>query len=152
MSVDENNRWDDQVSSGLSDSWRRCGIPTGCGGSERRSPGQGGYRMCNQPEEQGENRWQSRNNFSGTAKNSGSDSYSRFNENRGSRRKEADLGELPLDRSGWSSASSWAVRRTLPADVQSYYSRRERGAGGGGGWIRREEDQPTTGEKDAFFS
>ncbi|XP_046873664.1 protein SCAF11 isoform X2 [Hypomesus transpacificus] len=144
LSVDENNRWDDQVSSGLSDSWRRCGIPTGCGGSERRSPGQGGYRMCNQPEEQGENRWQSRNNFSGTAKNSGSDSYSRFNENRGSRRKEADLGELPLDRSGWSSASSWAVRRTLPADVQSYYSRRERGAGGGGGWIRREEDQPTT--------
>ncbi|XP_062338672.1 protein SCAF11 isoform X1 [Osmerus eperlanus] len=123
LSVDENNRWDDQVSSGLSDSW---------------------YRMCNEPEEQGENRWQSRNSFSGTAKNSGSDAYSRFNENRDSRRKEADLGELPLDRSGWSSASSWAVRRTLPADVQSYYSRRERGAGGGGGWIRREEDQPTT--------
>lgn len=44
-----------------------------------------------------------------------------------------------IDRSGWSSASSWAVRRTLPADVQDYYSKRERG--GAGSWNRQEEEQ-----------
>ncbi|XP_077449476.1 uncharacterized protein scaf11 isoform X2 [Stigmatopora argus] len=75
--------------------------------------------------------------------NSGNDAYSRFNENRGGARRKPDSdgggGDSTLDRSGWSSASSWAVRRTLPADVQDYYSKRERG--GAGAWNRSEEEQ-----------
>lgn len=49
-----------------------------------------------------------------------------------------------LDRSGWSSASSWAVRRTLPADVQDYYSKRERG--GASGWSRQDEETAPAAE------
>ncbi|XP_020346416.1 protein SCAF11 isoform X1 [Oncorhynchus kisutch] len=102
--------------------------------------GRGAYGTSNQQGEQAENRWQPRNTFSGTSNNSGSDAYSRFNENRGGRRKEPEMGESMMDRSGWSSASSWAVRRTLPADVQNYYSRRDRGGGAGSGsWSRQEE-------------
>ncbi|XP_045064790.1 protein SCAF11 isoform X3 [Coregonus clupeaformis] len=102
--------------------------------------GRGAYGTSNQQGEQAENRWQPRNAFSGTSNNSGSDAYSRFNENRGGRRKEPEMGESMMDRSGWSSASSWAVRRTLPADVQNYYSRRDRGGGAGSGsWSRQEE-------------
>ncbi|KAK7895984.1 hypothetical protein WMY93_021309 [Mugilogobius chulae] len=54
-----------------------------------------------------------------------------------------DSGEA-MDRSGWSSASSWAVRRTLPADVQDYYSKRERG--GPSGWNRQEEETTPAAE------
>uniref|UniRef100_A0A3Q0SL79 SR-related CTD-associated factor 11 n=1 Tax=Amphilophus citrinellus TaxID=61819 RepID=A0A3Q0SL79_AMPCI len=113
----------------------------GRGGFERGRGGRGsGNRsFYNQQEEMSDNRWQPRNNFSGTGNNSGNDAYSRFNENRGGgRRKESEPGEPMLDRSGWSSASSWAVRRTLPADVQDYYSKRERGPGS---WNRQEEEQ-----------
>ncbi|XP_061524343.1 protein SCAF11 isoform X2 [Phycodurus eques] len=110
----------------------------GRGGYER-GQGVGNHGFHNQQED--DSRRQPRNN-SGMGNNSGNDAYSRFNENRGgSRRKqELDSGDSVLDRSGWSSASSWAVRRTLPADVQDYYSKRERG--GVGGWNRSEEEQP----------
>uniref|UniRef100_A0A8K9X625 SR-related CTD-associated factor 11 n=1 Tax=Oncorhynchus mykiss TaxID=8022 RepID=A0A8K9X625_ONCMY len=114
----------------------------GWGGDRGRGTGRGrgAYGTSNQQGEQAENRWQPRNTFSGTSNNSGSDAYSRFNENRGGRRKEPEMGESMMDRSGWSSASSWAVRRTLPADVQNYYSRRDRGGGAGSGsWSRQEE-------------
>lgn len=114
----------------------------GRGGFERvrgGGRGSGNRSFYNQQEEMSDNRWQPRNNFSGTGNNSGNDAYSRFNENRGGgRRKESEPGEPMLDRSGWSSASSWAVRRTLPADVQDYYSKRERGPGS---WNRQEEEQ-----------
>ncbi|KAM3859240.1 uncharacterized protein scaf11 [Diretmus argenteus] len=141
----ESRNRDDQRNSG-GDSWTR----GGWGGSDRgRGAGQGGCNRFtyNQQGESADNRWP-RNNFSGTGSNSGNDAYSRFNENRGGgRRKDADPGDM-MDRSGWSSASSWAVRRTLPADVQDYYSRRERGGGGGGsgGWNRQEEEQTASAE------
>lgn len=135
------SRWEDHRNSG-----GNRGEPRGRGGRggfERgRGAGRGGGNrgFYNQQEETADNRWQPRNNFSGTGNNSGNDSYSRFNENRGGgRKKEAEQGDSMLDRSGWSSASSWAVRRTLPADVQDYYSKRERG--GPGGWNRQEEEQ-----------
>ncbi|KAL0962968.1 hypothetical protein UPYG_G00347810 [Umbra pygmaea] len=105
--------------------------------------GRGAYGNSNQQGEPAENRWQQRNTFSGTPNNSGGDAYSRFNENRGGRRKEPEMGESMMDRSGWSSASSWAVRRTLPADVQNYYSRRDRGGGAGSGSWTRQEEQST---------
>ncbi|TRZ01770.1 hypothetical protein DNTS_025598 [Danionella cerebrum] len=99
--------------------------------------GRGAHWSSNQQGEPGDN-WRQRNSYSGTANNS--DSYNRFNDVRG-KRKESDGAEAPMDRSGWSSASSWAVRRTLPADVQNYYSRKDRGGGNNNNWNRQEEDQ-----------
>uniref|UniRef100_A0A8C8IQE5 RING-type domain-containing protein n=1 Tax=Oncorhynchus tshawytscha TaxID=74940 RepID=A0A8C8IQE5_ONCTS len=124
----------------------------GWGGDRGRGTGRGrgAYGTSNQQGEQAENRWQPRNTFSGTSNNSGSDAYSRFNENRGGRRKEPEMGESMMDRSGWSSASSWAVRRTLPADVQNYYSRRDRGGGAGSGsWSRQEETSTPNAQGEA---
>lgn len=143
------SRWEDRGSRGE---------PRGRGGSGGFERGRGAGRsggnrsFYNQQEESADNRWQPRNNFSGTGNNSGNDSYSRFNENRGGGwRKESEQSDSMLDRSGWSSASSWAVRRTLPADVQDYYSKRERG--GPGGWNRQEEDQQpaATGQPSLVF-
>lgn len=134
------SRWEDHRGSGGNRGEQRS--RGGPGGFERgRGGGRGGgnRNFYNQQEEMSDSRWQSRNNFSGTGNNSGNDAYSRFNENRGGgRRKEPEPGEPMVDRSGWSSASSWAVRRTLPADVQDYYSKRERGPGT---WSRQEEEQ-----------
>ncbi|XP_038594496.1 protein SCAF11 isoform X2 [Micropterus salmoides] len=137
------SRWEDNRSSG-----GNRGEPRGRGGRGGLERGRGGAgrggsnrSFFSQQDETADSRWQPRNNFSGTGNNSGTDAYSRFNENRGGgRRKESESGESMVDRSGWSSASSWAVRRTLPADVQDYYSKRERG--GPGGWNRQEEEQP----------
>lgn len=112
--------------------------------------GRGAYGTSNQQGEQAENRWQPRNTFSGTSNNSGGDAYSRFNENRGGRRKDPEMGESMMDRSGWSSASSWAVRRTLPADVQNYYSRRDRGGGAGSGSWSRQEETSTAGQNSSL--
>ncbi|XP_026218418.1 protein SCAF11 isoform X2 [Anabas testudineus] len=142
LSFSGSSRWEDHRNSGGSRVEPRG--RGGRGGFERsRGAGRGGgsnRSFYSQQEEATDNRWQPRNNFSGTGNNSGNDSYSRFNENRGGgRRKESEQGDSMLDRSGWSSASSWAVRRTLPADVQDYYSKRERG--GPGGWNRQEEEQ-----------
>ncbi|XP_058629498.1 protein SCAF11 isoform X5 [Onychostoma macrolepis] len=117
------------------ESWSRGGWNAGRGrGGAHWSSGQQGEPSDN---------WRQRNSFSGTANNA--DSYNRFNDNRAvGKRKESEGAETPLDRSGWSSASSWAVRRTLPADVQNYYSRRDRG-GGNNTWNRQEEDQGAPG-------
>lgn len=134
--IGPSSRWESRGRGGRGGSDRGRGAGRGGGGSSR-----GFY---SQQEETADNRWQPRNNFSGSGSNSGNDAYSRYNENRGGcRRKESDSGDN-LDRSGWSSASSWAVRRTLPADVQDYYSKRERG--GPGGWNRQEEEQPAAAD------
>ncbi|KPP70011.1 hypothetical protein Z043_111196, partial [Scleropages formosus] len=129
-------RWEEGCNNGVGDSWTRSTKQGGWNPDHRRSSGWG------QRGEPTQNWWQARNSsFSGSSNHSGNDSYSRFNENRFNRRKgETDHSEPPVDRSGWSSASSWAVCRTLPADVQDYYSRRGRGsAASGGGWNRQEE-------------
>ncbi|XP_026556408.1 protein SCAF11 [Pseudonaja textilis] len=77
--------------------------------------------------EQAESRWQNRKGHSRNANSSGNET-SRFPEHHPYKRKaEQDFTfDTPADRSGWTSASSWAVRKTLPADVQNYYSRRGR--------------------------
>ncbi|XP_056312234.1 protein SCAF11 isoform X5 [Danio aesculapii] len=121
---------------GDGDSWSRGGWSAG--------RGRGGTHWASSQQGESGDNWRQRNSFSGTANNA--DSYNRFNDSRaGGKRKESEGAETPLDRSGWSSASSWAVRRTLPADVQNYYSRRDRGSGGGGNniWSKQEEDQST---------
>ncbi|XP_062849989.1 protein SCAF11 isoform X2 [Trichomycterus rosablanca] len=130
-----------------SDSWHRGGRGRGFDQGHASGHGRGGQRFSGQYGESADNWRQQRNSFSGMANNTGGDSYSNFNENRpGGKRKELESSEPPLDRSGWSAASSWAVRRTLPADVQNYYSRRGRGPGPGGSiWNKQDEEQPAAG-------
>ncbi|XP_059360679.1 protein SCAF11-like isoform X3 [Carassius carassius] len=112
-------------------------------GSWNAGRGRGGTHWTSSQQSEQADNWRQRTSFSGTSNNA--DSYNRFNDNRaGGKRRESDGAETPLDRSGWSSASSWAVRRTLPADVQNYYSRRDRG-GGNNNWNRQEEDQGAPG-------
>lgn len=122
------SRWEDRRNRG------------GRGGSDRSrgsARGGGNRGFYGQQDDAEDGRWQHRNNNSGGG-GAGNDAYSRFNENRAGGRRKDEAGEPVLDRSGWSSASSWAVRKTLPADVQDYYSKRERG--GPGVWNRQEEE------------
>ncbi|XP_073694121.1 uncharacterized protein scaf11 isoform X2 [Garra rufa] len=125
-------RRDENAGEPPAESWSRGGWNSGRGrGGAHWSSGQQGEPADN---------WRQRTSFSGAANNA--DSYNRFNDNRsGGKRKESEGAETPLDRSGWSSASSWAVRRTLPADVQNYYSRRGDRGGGNNIWNKQEEDQ-----------
>lgn len=124
-------RRDENAGDPPAESWSRGGWNAG--------RGRGGAHWSSSQQSESADNWRQRTSFSGTANNA--DSYNRFNDNRaGGKRKESEGAETPLDRSGWSSASSWAVRRTLPADVQNYYSRRDRG-GGNNTWNRQEEDQ-----------
>ncbi|XP_067283050.1 protein SCAF11 [Pseudorasbora parva] len=127
-------RRDENVGSPPADSW--------CRGGWNAGRGRGGAHWTSSQQAEPADNWRPRASFSGT---NNADSYSRFNENRaGGKRKDCESGESAMDRSGWSSASSWAVRRTLPADVQNYYSRRDRG-GGNNTWNRQEEDQGAPG-------
>ncbi|XP_068790049.1 protein SCAF11 isoform X2 [Struthio camelus] len=110
-------------------------------GRGRGGRGRGGFMYG----DQGENHWQNRKPLSGNSNGSGNET-SRFPEHQPYRRKnEQDYSfDTPADRSGWTSASSWAVRKTLPADVQNYYSRRGRNSSSPqSGWgMRQEEETP----------
>ncbi|XP_057180712.1 protein SCAF11 isoform X2 [Triplophysa rosa] len=134
-------RREENTSDPPAESWSRGGWNMDQG---QRSAGRGrGAHWSSSQQGDPADNWRQRNSFSGTSNNI--DSYNRFNENRaGVKRKEPEGSDMPMDRSGWSSASSWAVRRTLPADVQSYYSRRDRG-GAGNVWNRQEEEQSASG-------
>ncbi|XP_042593452.1 protein SCAF11-like isoform X2 [Cyprinus carpio] len=127
-------RRDENAGDPPAESWPR--------GSWNAGRGRGGTHWTSSQQGEPADNWRQRTSFSGTSNNA--DSYNRFNDNRaGGKRRESEGAETPLDRSGWSSASSWAVRRTLPADVQNYYSRRDRG--GNNNWNRQEEDQGAPG-------
>uniref|UniRef100_A0A8C5MXI8 SR-related CTD associated factor 11 n=1 Tax=Leptobrachium leishanense TaxID=445787 RepID=A0A8C5MXI8_9ANUR len=137
------SHWDSNHYS-QGDSWNKSPnmdwkSPRGRGG---RGRGRGGFRGSFGYGDQNENRWNDRPPFSGNSNSSGPES-SRFPEQRNYRPKyEQELFDPPPDRSGWSSASSWAVRKTLPADVQNYYSKRGRGpVGSQATWPRQEESQ-----------
>lgn len=130
-----------------SDSLNRGGKGRGFDQGHITGRGRGGQRFSGQYGESSDNWWPQRNSFSGMVNDTGNDAYSNFNENRpGGKRKESESSDPPLDRSGWSAASSWAVRRTLPADVQNYYSQRGRGPGPGGSiWNKQDDEQPAVG-------
>lgn len=132
---------EETMSDPPAESWSRGGWNADQG---QRSAGRGrGAQWSSGQQGDPADNWRQRNSFSGTANNT--DSYNRFNENRaGVKRKEPESSDMPMDRSGWSSASSWAVRRTLPADVQNYYSRRDRG-GASNVWNKQEEEQSASG-------
>uniref|UniRef100_A0ACB8FPP5 Uncharacterized protein n=1 Tax=Sphaerodactylus townsendi TaxID=933632 RepID=A0ACB8FPP5_9SAUR len=78
---------------------------------------------------------------------------SRFPEHQPYKRKsEQDFSfDTPADRSGWTSASSWAVRKTLPADVQNYYSRRGRNSPTPQSAWTRPEEAAAAPEQDPNF-
>lgn len=116
----------------------------GRGQRGRGGRGRGGF-MCG---DQSESHWQNRKPLSGNSDCSGNEA-SRFSEQQPCKRKnEQEYSfDTPADRSGWTSASSWAVRKTLPADVQNYYSRRGRNSSSPqSGWgMRQEEETPEQG-------
>ncbi|XP_037369999.1 protein SCAF11 isoform X2 [Talpa occidentalis] len=114
----------------------------------RGNRGRGAYRGGFAYTDRNENRWQNRKPLSGNSDSSGNEPF-KFGEQQPYKRKsEQEFSfDTPADRSGWTSASSWAVRKTLPADVQNYYSRRGRNASGPqAGWMRQEEE---TAEQDS---
>ncbi|KAG9469189.1 hypothetical protein GDO78_021068, partial [Eleutherodactylus coqui] len=133
------SHWEDsQYGSG--DSWNRNVNVDWNSPRSRGGRGRGGFRGAFNYGDQNEN-WNSRQPYSGNSNTSGQES-SRFPESK-MKLKYEDSFDSPADRSGWSSASSWAVRKTLPADVQNYYSKRGRNSTGaqGGVWPKQEESQ-----------
>ncbi|KAM8803143.1 protein SCAF11 [Rhynchonycteris naso] len=114
------------------------------GGNRGRGAYRGGFAYAGQ----NENRWQDRKPLSGNSNGSGNESFKFVEQQPYKRKSEQEFSfDTPADRSGWTSASSWAVRKTLPADVQNYYSRRGRNSSGSqSGWMRQEEE---TAEQDS---
>ncbi|XP_077121510.1 protein SCAF11 isoform X2 [Ranitomeya variabilis] len=132
--------WNDgQYGSG--DSWNRNVNMDWNSHRSRGGCGQGGFRGGFNYGDQHENNWNNRQHYSGNSAPQGPE-CSRFMESK-NKPKYEDMFDSAVDRSGWTSASSWAVRKTLPADVQSYYSKRGKSATGsqGGVWPRQEETQ-----------
>ncbi|XP_005067203.1 protein SCAF11 isoform X1 [Mesocricetus auratus] len=132
----KDSHWEENRNENSGNSWSKnfgSGWNRGRGGR-----GKGTYRGNFAYTDQSENRWQSRTPLSG------SDSFKSVEQQPSKRKSEPDLSfGTPADRSGWTSASSWAVRKTLPADVQNYYSRRGRSSSGSqSGWMRQEEEAP----------
>ncbi|XP_062931092.1 protein SCAF11 [Cynocephalus volans] len=114
----------------------------------RGNRGRGTYKGSFAYTDQNENRWQNRKPLSGNSNSSGNESFKFVEQQPYKRKSEQEFSfDTPADRSGWTSASSWAVRKTLPADVQNYYSRRGRNSSGPqSGWMRQEEE---TTEQDS---
>ncbi|NP_001389840.1 protein SCAF11 isoform 3 [Mus musculus] len=134
----KDSHWEENRNENSGNSWTKNFGPGWMSSRGRGGRGKGAYRgnfACN---DQSENRWQSRTPLSG------SDSFKSAEQQPSKRKSEQELSfGTAADRSGWTSASSWAVRKTLPADVQSYYSRRGRNSSGPqSGWMRQEEETP----------
>ncbi|XP_073410345.1 protein SCAF11 [Dendrobates tinctorius] len=132
--------WDDgQYGSG--DSWNRNVNMDWNSPRSRGGRGRGGFRGGFNYGEQHENNWNNRQPYSGNSATQGPE-CSRILESK-NKPKYEDMFDSAVDRSGWSSASSWAVRKTLPADVQNYYSKRGKSTTGsqGGVWPKQEETQ-----------
>ncbi|XP_072257550.1 protein SCAF11 isoform X2 [Pyxicephalus adspersus] len=134
------SHWEEnQYNSG--DSWNRnvnvdWNSPKGRGGR-----GRGGFGGGLNYGDQNENSWNNRQPYSGNSNTSGQES-TRAQEHKNYKPKYEETFDSPADRSGWTSASSWAVRKTLPADVQNYYSKRGRNSTGSQqGWTRPEISQ-----------
>lgn len=145
----EKPQWEEGRHDNAGQSWNKNfgsgWIPNrGRGQRGRGGRGRGGFMYG----DQSDNHWQNRKPLSGNSDGSGNEA-SRFSEQQPYKRKnEQEYSfDTPADRSGWTSASSWAVRKTLPADVQNYYSRRGRNSSSPqSGWgVRQEEETPEQG-------
>ncbi|KAM4037068.1 protein SCAF11 [Anomaloglossus baeobatrachus] len=132
--------WDDGQ-YGPGDSWNRNVNMEWNSPRSRGGHGRGGFMGGFNYGEQHENNWNNRQPYSGNSATQGQE-CPRFLESK-NKPKYEDMFDSAADRSGWSSASSWAVRKTLPADVQNYYSKRGKSTTGpqGGVWPKQEESQ-----------
>ncbi|XP_032104280.1 protein SCAF11 isoform X3 [Sapajus apella] len=146
------SHWEEKRNENSGNSWNK---NFGSGwvsnrGRGRGNRGRGTYRNSFAYTNQNENRWQNRKPLSGNSNSSGSESFKFVEQQSYKRKSEQEFSfDTPADRSGWTSASSWAVRKTLPADVQNYYSRRGRNSSGPqSGWMRQEEE--TSGQDSSL--
>ncbi|XP_074050986.1 protein SCAF11 isoform X2 [Macrotis lagotis] len=138
----KDSHWEENRHDNSGKSWNKSFGSSWMSNRGRGNRGRGTFRASFGHAEQNENRWQNRKPLSGNSNSSGNDS-SKFAEQQPYRRKSDQefSFDTPADRSGWTSASSWAIRKTLPADVQNYYSRRGRNSSGPqSGWMRQEEE------------
>ncbi|XP_054997385.1 protein SCAF11 isoform X2 [Sorex araneus] len=144
----KDSHWEENRNENSGNSWNKNFSSSWVSKRGRGGRGRGSFRGGFACAEQSEGRWQNRDPLSGGAHSPGNEPF-RFAEQQPCKRKdEREFSfDTPADRSGWTSASSWAVRKTLPADVQSYYSRRGRHSSGPqAGWMRQEEE---TAEQDS---
>ncbi|XP_004765640.1 protein SCAF11 isoform X2 [Mustela putorius furo] len=145
----KDSHWEENRNENSGNSWNKNFGSGWMSNRGRGNRGRGTYRGGFAYTDQNENRWQNRKPLSGNSNSSGNESF-KFVEQQPYKRKNEQQEfsfDTPADRSGWTSASSWAVRKTLPADVQNYYSRRGRNSSGPqSGWMRQEEE---TTEQDS---
>ncbi|KAG8510109.1 Protein SCAF11, partial [Galemys pyrenaicus] len=146
----KDSHWEEHRTENSGNSWSKNFSSGWMSNRGRGNRGRGAYRGGGgfAYTDRNENRWQNRKPLSGNSDSSGNEPF-KFSEQQPYKRKsEQEFSfDTPADRSGWTSASSWAVRKTLPADVQNYYSRRGRNASGPqAGWVRQEEE---TTEQDS---
>ncbi|XP_008052826.1 protein SCAF11 [Carlito syrichta] len=141
------SHWEENRNENSGNSWNKNFSSGWMSNRGRGNRGRGTYRGSFAYTDQNENRWQNRKPLSGNSNSSGNDSFKFVEQQPYKRKNEQEFSfDTPADRSGWTSASSWAVRKTLPADVQNYYSRRGRNSSGPqSGWMRQEEE---TSEQD----
>ncbi|XP_055973771.1 protein SCAF11 [Sorex fumeus] len=142
------SHWEENRNENSGNSWNKNFSSSWMPTRGRGSRGRGSYRGGFAYSDQNENRWQNRKPLSGNSNSSGNESFKFVEQQPYKRKSEQEFSfDTPADRSGWTSASSWAVRKTLPADVQNYYSRRGRNSSGPqSGWMRQEEE---TTEQDS---
>ncbi|XP_015989794.1 protein SCAF11 isoform X1 [Rousettus aegyptiacus] len=144
----KDSHWEENRNENSGNSWNKNFGSGWMSNRGRGNRGRGTYRGSFAYTDQNENRWQNRKPLSGNSNGSGNDSFKFVEQQPYKRKSEQEFSfDTPADRSGWTSASSWAVRKTLPADVQNYYSRRGRNSSGSqSGWMRQEEE---TTEQDS---
>ncbi|XP_004428980.1 PREDICTED: protein SCAF11 isoform X1 [Ceratotherium simum simum] len=144
----KDSHWEENRNENSGNSWNKNFGSGWMSNRGRGHRGRGTYRGSFAYTDQNENRWQNRKPLSGNSNSSGNESFKFVEQQPYKRKSEQEFSfDTPADRSGWTSASSWAVRKTLPADVQNYYSRRGRNSSGPqSGWMRQEEE---TTEQDS---
>ncbi|KAM4882199.1 protein SCAF11 isoform 2-T2 [Thomomys bottae] len=138
----QDSHWEENRNENSGNSWNKNFGSSWVSNRGRGNRGRGMYRGSFAYTDQNENRWQNRKPLSGNSNSSGNDSFKYMEQQPYKRKNEQESSfDTPADRSGWTSASSWAVRKNLPMDVQNYYSRRGRSSSGSqSGWMRQEEE------------
>lgn len=150
----KDSHWEENRNENSGNSWNKNFGSGWMSNRGRGNRGRGTYRGGFAYADQSENRWQNRKPLSGNSNSSGNESFKFVEQQPYKRKNEQEFSfDTPADRSGWTSASSWAVRKTLPADVQNYYSRRGRNSSGPqSGWMRQEEETTEQGNIFCLFS
>ncbi|XP_061272359.1 protein SCAF11 isoform X3 [Bos javanicus] len=138
----KDSNWEENRNENSGNSWNKNFSSAWMSNRGRGNRGRGNHRGGFAYTDQNENRWQNRKPLSGNSNSSGNETFKFVEQQPYKRKSEQEFSfDTPADRSGWTSASSWAVRKTLPADVQNYYSRRGRSSSGPqSGWMRQDEE------------